>query len=107
MVKFLKHKKPVSIDCIDFDASNVSTGQIGSYIKYLYNEYDFRHIGYRFENRDGNCRWIIYTLSHQKRVIQYFKDRCPAMVESECRMMRPIDFCTQKWENGFEEVCAD
>lgn len=97
-------KKNVRVDCIDISAMNISTGQIGSYIKWLYNEKNFRHIGYEFVNIDGNCRFIIYTLPSMKHIITYFKDRCPAMVEQECISAPCEIFKIVDWDNGFSEV---
>lgn len=97
-------KKQISVDVMDINAMHVSTGQIGKYIRDLYRKEDFRHIGYRFEQKDGLLRCIIYTLPNQKAVIQYFKDRCPAMVEEECRKLQGEEHECTKWQNGFEEV---
>lgn len=92
---------------MEISAMHVSTGQISWYIKKLYEEEGFRHIGYRFENRNGLCRFVIYTLPHQHAVVQYFKDRCPGMVEEKCKNITRNDevhFELVTWENGFEEV---
>ncbi len=97
-------KRQISVDVMDINAMHVATGQIGEYIKNLYRNEDFRHIGYRFENRDGLCRFVIYTLPNQKAVIQYFKDRCPAMVEEECRKLQGEAHEWAEWPNGFEEI---
>ncbi len=101
---FFSKKKTVSVDVMNISAMNVSTGQIGAYIKALYQEEGFRHIGYRFENQDGLCRFIIYTLPNQKDVIQYFKDRCPAMVEEKCKQSVEQAYEWSTWPNGFEEI---
>ncbi len=98
-------RKIISVDVMDFNAMNVSTGQIGSYIKKLYKKEGFKHIGYRTENRDGILRYVIYTLPNEKAIIKYFNDRCPAMVEEECRKLEVVEeFEWNKWQNGFEEI---
>lgn len=102
--KMFGKKKPVTVDVIDISAMHVATGQMGAYIKKLYAEENFRHIGYRFENREGMCRFVIYTLASQRDVIQYFKDRCPAMVENECRELEGVPHKWNEWESGFSEI---
>lgn len=105
IIMFFKKKEVISIDVMQINAKHVSTGQIGGYIKKLYEEEGFRHIGYRFKNIDGLTRFIIYTLPNQLEVIQYFEDRCPAMVEEKCRNITDdVSFTISTWENGFEEV---
>lgn len=64
-------------------------------------------MGYRFENKDGLSRFLIYTLPQNKEIIQYFKDRCPAMVERECRELTGEGHSWLNWENGFEEIIKD
>ncbi len=102
--KMFGKKGPVVVDVIDINAKHVATGQMGAYIKKLYKEEDFRHIGYRFENREGLCRFVIYTLASQRQVVQYFKDRCPAMVENECRSLVGVPHNWNEWESGFREI---
>lgn len=97
-------KSKISVDLIDFSGMHVATGQVGSYIKHLYEEHDFQHIGYRYKNINGDLRFILYTVPNNKLAVQYFKDRCPAMVENECRSCEGIPHKFVKWENGFEEV---
>ena len=100
---FLKIPR-VSVDVINFSAHHVSTGQVGAYIKKLYEEEHFSHIGYRTENRKGFIRYVIYTIPTSIAVIQYFKDRCPAMVENECKALEGVAHKWNVWDNGFEEV---
>ena len=100
-----KKKTKISVDVIEFSGMNVSTGQVGEYIKNLYEKEKFRHIGYRCEtNKDGFLRFVIFTLPNEKAVIQYFKDRCSGMVEEECRKLRGEEHEFTKWQNGFEEI---
>lgn len=107
--KFFKRKDSITEDLIDFDASSISTGKVVGYIKYLYREKKFSHIGYRVDNINGNVRFVLYTLSGSlnRRLIQYFKDRCPAMVERECKSCAPCPGKLNKWDNGFEEYIFD
>lgn len=97
-------KKKIPVDVMEIDARYVSTGQVGEYIKNLYNNEGFRHIGYRFETRDMISRFVIYTLPDQKMVIQYFNARCPSMVEEECRKLQGEGAEWSRWPNGFEEI---
>ena len=97
-------KPPVSVDVIDFNAQHVATGQVVAYIHKLYREEEFLHLGYRFENRNGSVRFVIYALPSSRMVIQYFKDRCPAMVENECRALEGEGCTWNEWENCFKEV---
>lgn len=103
-MKLFKRKKEISIDVAEFSGANVSTGQVGYYIKKLYEEEGFIHIGYRFENKNGLMRVILYTIPPAKTISQYFKDRCPAMIEKECKECEPRNFTISRWNNGFEEV---
>lgn len=105
LIAKLKGKNNISVDLIDFDGQNVSTGDVGGYILYLYTKYKFNHIGYRYENIDG-FRFVLYTTPDNNKVIRYFKDRCPAIVEYECRRFGHVckDHEFKKWSNGFEEV---
>ena len=97
-------KKQISVDVMDIRTAHVSSGQIGHYIQNLYRNENFAHIGYRVENKNGLHRFVIYTLPGQKDVIQYFKDRCPAMVEEECRKLKGEGQQWATWPNGFEEI---
>lgn len=101
-----RNKKYEPVRCIDFSAMEISTGQISWYIKQLYQAHNFKHIAYDFQNIDGNCRFVIYTPWYNKGVIQYFKDRCPAMVEQECMQAPECKFMTGTWEdwNGQTEI---
>ena len=97
-------KKQISVDVMDINTMYVSTGQIGEYIKNLYRKEGFKHIGYRHAVKDGLDRFVIYTLPNQKEVIRYFKDRCPAMVEEECRKLQGEEYEWARWPNGFSEI---
>lgn len=103
MKRFFK-KQPLYVDVIEINAEHVATGQIGHYLKKLQDEEDFRHLGYRFFQRGHLVRFAIYTLPGSERIIQYFKDRCPAMVENECRALEGIAHNWVTWPNGFEEI---
>lgn len=106
MKLFGKKKYPVSEDLINFSAQHVGTGQVGAYIKKLYKEERFTHLGYRVENSDkyGDLRFVIYTLPGARKIKQYFQDRCPAMVENECRALEGVPHKWNEWPNGFREV---
>lgn len=105
MFRFFKRKEvPFSIDLIDFNANEVSTGQVGEYILNLCESYGFRHIGYRFEHINGSNRIILYTLANNYIPIQFFKDRCPGMIEEACQSLKGIPHKFITWDNGFSEV---
>ena len=104
-MKIFSKKVPTTyIDVIEINAEHVSTGQIGHYLKKIQEEEDFRHLGYRVANRGRLMRFAIYTLPGNERVIQYFKDRCPAMVENECRALEDIGHSWVTWPSGFQEI---
>lgn len=109
LINRLKKKPQISVDLIDFDGQNVSTGRVGGYILYLYDQFKFSHIGYRAENIDGFVRFVLYTIPDNKKVIKYFEDRCPAIVEYECikygYLLKRHKFV--QWANGFEEVVEE
>lgn len=79
-------KKPKKVKLIDFSGHRIGTGQVGMYILFLYEFEDFAHIGYDYEkNKYGDLRFNLYVPDKSyNRIIQYFKDRCPAIVEKEC-----------------------
>lgn len=101
---FKKKKLPIQIDLINFSNQHVSTGQVGEYILNLYEKEGFNHLGYRYENMNGHGRFVIYTLPENTLPIQYFKDRCPAMIEEECKKLEGCAHYFEQWPNGFEEV---
>ena len=82
---FHKSKDAINIyKLIDIDASNISTGQMSNYIKYLSSYNRLNHIGYRPENiKDKVLRFVIYSRYKDNKSKLYFDDRCPAMVENE------------------------
>ncbi len=104
MKNFFKKPAPVYVDVIEINAKHVATGQIGHYLKKIQEEEGFRHLGYRVVNRSRSTRFAIYTLPGSELIIQYFKDRCPAMVENECRALEGIPHKFVTWPNGFEEI---
>lgn len=101
---FKKKKLPIQIDLINFNNQHVSTGQVGEYILNLYEKEGFNHLGYRYENMNRQGRFVIYTLPENTVPIQYFKDRCPAMIEEECKKLEGCAHYFEQWPNGFEEV---
>ena len=80
------HRRLNVKDLINFNSKYVSTGQVGGYIKRLYRQEGFNHIGYYFQNN----RVYLFTYSNNLEVIRYFDDRCPAMVEEDCMKVDPI-----------------
>ena len=101
-------KRAISVDVAEFSGKHVSTCQVGSYIKKLYAEENFEHLGFRFEKNDkGILRVILYTLSHSRAteaIIQYFKDRCPSMIEDDIKKCECTYFTMENLGNGFETV---
>lgn len=96
-------KSKIRLDLIDISMEKISTGQVASYIIWLYKEYGFRHIGYCIEND----RFVLYTVLGNNKVNQYFKDRCPGMVEEKIQTFnidKNSNFTISRWDNGFEEV---
>ena len=94
-------------DLIDFCRQNVSTGMVNAYIlKILYEKEGFSKIGYRYEDTRKGSRFILYTEPNCNFYVkQYFKDRCPGMIEEAVRSMEEQLPCSwEKWENGFEFV---
>lgn len=104
MKNIFKKPAPIYVDVIEINAEHVATGQIAHYLKKIQKEEDFRHLGYRVVNRGRLMRFAIYTLPNSERIIQYFKDRCPAMVENECRALEGIGHSWVTWPSGFQEI---
>ena len=97
--------KPIKEDLIEFSGQNVGTGQVGAYIHELYKQCISKHLGYYYYNRDGDLRFVIYTIYPASNYTKlYFKDRCPAIVEQECRKLEGMAHKFVQWPNGFEEV---
>ena len=105
ILKCFKKRAPVKEDLIEFSGQHISTGQVGAYIEKLYEQCIGNHFGYEYYNRDGDLRFVIYTVypasGYQK---MYFKDRCPAMIEEECRSLEGVAHKFVEWPNGFKEV---
>lgn len=100
-------KENKCVDLINFSMRGVSTGMINAYIlKILYDKEGFTHIGYRYEYTRNGQRFILYTCSDcNPHLIQYFKDRCPGMIEEAIRSMEEQMPCSwETWANGFEFV---
>jgi len=106
MLKKIK-KKTKQHELINFSFQNLSTGQVGEYIlKELYKKNNFSHIGYKYVKDGGELRCILYTLSNpSKRLVNYFNDRCPAMVEEKANSYEGIAHEFVKWgSTGIEIV---
>lgn len=99
-------KKRITEDLIDFSISRISTGQIGGYItNVLYEQFGFKHIGYRIENIEGDVRCFLYTVCPaNKLLVYYFRDRCSGMIEEDVMKAASIPHSFSRWKNGFEEV---
>lgn len=99
-------KKAISVDVAEFSSTHVGPDMVATYITNLYKKEKFLHIGYRLEESEhGFLRYVLYTLPTSKIVIQYFKDRCPAMIEKECMECKSVEPYTWSiWPNGFEEI---
>lgn len=102
--KLFKKEKPVCRDLIEISQQHVATGQMGAYLKKLHDEEGFRHMGYRFEKHGGLGRYVIYAIFPNDYMVQYFKDRCPAMVEMECRQLEGIPHKWIQWKEGEEDI---
>lgn len=102
--KLFKKEKTACYDIIEISQQHVATGQMGAYLKKICEEENFLHMGYRFEKHGGLGRYVIYSLAPHPYMIQYFKDRCPAMVEMECRALEGIPHKWREWPNGMEEI---
>lgn len=92
---FKKRKKEI-VKLAEFSANNVSTGMIGGYIlSHLYDRMGFSHIEYKIKNTyDGDLRVVLNAWSPDSKMINYFNDRCPAMIEQEVQksIQMPHDF---------------
>lgn len=80
-----KKKEKAVIKLIEFSGQEISTGMVGGYILgHLYDRMGFRDIGYKINNTHaGNLRIELYGWFPSSQAVNYFKDRCPAMVEQE------------------------
>lgn len=72
------------VELINFSSLHVSTGQLENYITRLLLEEGFSGIYYRAR---GNRFYLYAANNYNKNLIQYFKDRCPAMIEEACKKM--------------------
>ncbi len=87
-----KRNKIKTIDVININAKNIMPGQMRTYMSKLRYEKGFDGVGFRFELKKNIARYVIFTVvgrPNTREVIQYFKDRCPAMVENECIQLKP------------------
>ena len=82
---FITRKRhPNLVKLIDIPIRDISDMDIMTYITYLWEYKDMHHIGYIFsEANEKHCgRWVLYSFS-DRRISEYFRDRCPAIVEEE------------------------
>ena len=80
-------KETGSIDVIKFSEGNIEARQIAAYIKRLYKEKDFSHIGYHFEE-DGR-QWVIHTRPNQEEVIKYFREQSSESIINSIQKENP------------------
>lgn len=82
LIKRKRH--PNLVKLIDIPIRDISDMDIMTYITYLWEYKDMHHIGYILsEANERHCgRWVLYAYS-DKRIEEYFRDRCPAIVEEE------------------------
>lgn len=86
----------------NFSALNIPTGNIVYYICKLYKEYGFHHLGWDYIA--GMNRFVItYGNGIVPQVIlDYFADRCPAMIEEEILKAPKVEFETLTYKDGFQ-----
>ena len=104
--KLLRRKMARGFLVMTFTTKNISLSQIGSYLAKLQKINGFIHLGYITINTNwGSTRYGIVSKYWTPEVIQYFKDRCPAIVEDE---VRKIDVHYPHYihedKDGFKEV---
>ena len=82
LIKRKRH--PNLVKLIDIPGRDINDTDIMTYITYLWEYKDMHHIGYILSeaNERHCCRWVLYAYSN-KRIEEYFRDRCPAIVEEE------------------------
>ena len=82
LIKRKRHSNLVKL--IDIPARDINDMDIMTYITYLWEYKDMHHIGYIISKaNERHCdRWVLYAYS-DKRITEYFRDRCPAIVEEE------------------------
>lgn len=82
---FIKRKRhPNLVKLIDIPTRDIGDMDIMTYITYLWEYKDMYHIGYIFSGaNEKHCdRWVLYAY-YDKRIKEYFRDRCPVIVEEE------------------------
>lgn len=88
-----------------FSNKRVNLSQIGSYIVELYKTEGLSCLGYDTININGIPRYIITSKHYNPKNVQYFKDRCPAMVEQEALKMNVhYPHYIYQDEDGFKQV---
>lgn len=87
---FFKKYKNQTIKIAECSLRNFGTNNIANYFKYLRKEFKIFDLDYDVENKHGETRCIIKTGRYNQKAINYFNDRCPAMIESEIRMCRDM-----------------
>ena len=79
-----RKRNPNLVKLIDISTRDINDMDIMTYIIYLWEYKDMHHIGYILsEANERHCdRWVLYAY-YDKRITEYFRDRCPAIVEEE------------------------
>ena len=79
-----RKRNPNLVKLIDISARDINDMDIMTYITYLWEYKDMYHIGYIISKaNERHCdRWVLYAY-YDKRITEYFRDRCPAIVEEE------------------------
>lgn len=81
---FLMRKKKDQIKIIaEFSASKIAPRMLCNYLAYLAMHENVRFIGYRYIEKRNEKRIILLAQTFNRYAIQYFADRCPAMIEKE------------------------
>lgn len=80
---FKRKNKPTRL--IDFSVMELSHADVIRYIKYLMVKYGMRNMAYTIESIHGQARAILFCRNNNYNAIMYFKDRCPCIVEQECK----------------------
>lgn len=83
-MKLFKRKKNTLKIAADFAAGNINPETLCNYLAYLAVSNQAQFVGYRYIDKgNGLKRIILLTEDFNETSIQYFKDRCPAMIARE------------------------
>lgn len=103
---FKHHKNNKVINLISVNGMDISTGHIGGYLlnlKETVHCFKDAHLGY-FISKNENYRFVIYGIYPNKQQIEYFTDRCPAMIEEDIKSSEPrLHNWILYYDKGFDE----